>query len=199
MRVKTTLAAALLCAFAASAFAQHDHGAKKPEMDPAMMEAMMKAGTPGDPHKKLDGMIGTWDTKMNMWMMPGADPIAGTGTATNQWILGGRYVEHRFEGNMMGMPFTGLGHTGYDNIKKQYFGTWMDSMSTGMMSTIGVAETDGTFTFTGMMSDPMTGKDAPVKEKITVTDADHHTMEMWCPAPDGKMFKTMEIAYTRKK
>ena len=50
----------LLCLYAFAAVAQHDHGRhgqdKNAAMDPAMMEAMMKAGTPGDAHKKLDGM-----------------------------------------------------------------------------------------------------------------------------------------------
>ncbi len=201
MRVNTRLAAALLCAFAFTVLGQHEaHDTKKPAMDPAMMEAMMKAGMPGDPHKKLDAFVGTWDTKITTWMMPGADPMTSVGKSTNLWVLDGRYIEQRFAGDFMGAPFNGLGFTGYDNVKKQYFGTWMDSMSTGMMVSTGSMSADGkTFTFTGSMSDPMTGKDSPLEEKITITDADHHTMEMWSPGPDGKMFKMMEIAYSRKK
>jgi hypothetical protein len=49
------------------------------------------------------------------------------------------------------------------------------------------------------MPDPVTTKDTPFEEKITLVDADHHTLEMWTPGPDGKMFKMMEIAYSRKK
>jgi hypothetical protein len=190
-------------ALTVSAFAQHDHGAaetKKPEMDPAAMQAMMAAGTPGDPHKKLDAMIGTWDTKVTTWMMPGADPITGTGTSMNSWVMGGRYLEQRFKGEFAGMPFEGLGFTGYDNVKKQYWGSWMDNMSTAVMISNGSLAADGkTWTFEGSFPDPMTGKDLAVKEKVTVVDADHHTMEMWMPGPDGTMFKSMEIAYSRKK
>ena len=206
MKLKVCLTGALLCVFAFTAVAQHDHSAHsapaagKPEMDPAMMEAMMKAGTPGDPHKKLDGMVGSWDTKITMWMMPGGDPMSHTGTSTNQWVMGGRYLEQRFTGNMMGMPFEGLGYTGYDNVKKQYWGTWMDNMSTSMMTSTGKVSADGKiWEFEATMSDPMTGKDSHAKEKVTITDADHHTMEMWAAGPDGKMFKNMEITYTRRK
>ena len=39
----------------------------------------------------------------------------------------------------------------------------------------------------------------PAKEKIVVKDKDHHTMEMWMPAPDGKMFLSMQIEYSRAK
>ena len=46
---------------------------------------------------------------------------------------------------------------------------------------------------------PMSGKAMPVKEVVTVTDNDHHVMEMWTPDPSGQMFKMMEITYTRVK
>jgi hypothetical protein len=49
------------------------------------------------------------------------------------------------------------------------------------------------------MPDPMTGKSADMKEKISIVDNDHHVFEMWTPGPDGKMFKMMEINYSRKK
>jgi hypothetical protein len=198
MKIKVSIAGAMLLAFAFSTFA-HDEK-KKPEMDPAMMDAMMKAATPGDPHKKLDGMIGSWDTKITMWMMPGSDPMTSTGTSENKWIMGGRYVEQRFTGSFMGTPFEGIGYSGYDNVKKQYFGTWMDNMSTGMMSSTGSVDADGkTWNFTSTVPDPMTGKDMNVEEKVVIVDPDHHTMEMWMPAPDGTTFKSMEIAYSRKK
>src|SRR5688572_20287592 len=123
MRFKLALATLLVCT---TALAQHDHGSapKKPEMDPAMMEAMMKASTPGAPHKMLEGMVGTWDAKISMWMMPGADPMTSTGVAESKMIFGGRFVEQRFKGDFMGVPFEGLGYTGYDNVKQQYFSTW---------------------------------------------------------------------------
>jgi hypothetical protein len=203
MKQRFVLAGALLVALTTSALAQHDHGAgktKEPEMDPAAMQAMIAAGTPGDPHKKLDVFAGTWDTKITMWMMPGSDPMTSAGTSTNAWVMGGRYLEQRFKGDFGGMPFEGLGYNGYDNVKKQYWGSWMDNMSTAIMMSTGSLAADGkTWTFDATMPDPMTGKDQLMKEKLTVVDADHHVMEMWMPAPDGKLFKSMEIAYSRKK
>ena len=174
----------------------------KPQAGPgqAEMEAMMKAATPGDAHKKLGAMAGTFNAEVKMWMQPGAPPAGGAGVAENSWALDGRFLEQHFTGNFMGMPFTGMGFTGYDNIKKKYVGTWMDTMTTSMMISTGTANADGkSYTFTSTMDDPMTGKSSPVKEIVTVVDNNHHTLEMWGAGPDGKMFKTMEIAYTRKK
>jgi hypothetical protein len=164
------------------------------------MEAMMKAATPGDAHKKLGAMVGTFDTTVKMYQQPGAPPVAGGGVSENSWALDGRFVEQRFNGTFMGMAFHGIGYTGYDNIKKHYVGSWMDNMTTSMMVSEGTADATGkSITFTSTMDDPMTGKSSPVKETVTVVDDDHHTLEMWGAGPDGKMFKMMEIAYSRKK
>jgi hypothetical protein len=101
---------------------------------------------------------------------------------------------------MMGQPFTGMGYTGYDLYKKHYVATWMDSMGTAIMNTTGSADASGKkLTFTGSMDDPMSGKKMNVKEQVTIVDDDHQTFEMWMPDHAGKMFKTLEIQYTRKK
>lgn len=197
MRVKLCLATALLLVCVSAIADQTDK--PKPQMDPAMMEAMMKAAMPGPAHKALESMVGTWNTKITMWPMPGTDPMTTEGVSEMKWVMGGRYVEQRFTGSFMGAPFEGVGYTGYDNIKKRYFSTWIDNMSTSMMMSTGNAGADGTMTMTGTMTDPMTGKDAETKEKFRVVDANNAVFEMWTPAPDGKMFKMMEIAYTRKK
>ena len=196
-RIRVTLAIALVFV-CTTAFAQHDHGEKKPAMDPAMMAAMEKAGTPGEPHKKLDVFAGKWDTKVVFWPMPGADPMTMTGTSEARWIMGGRVLEQKFNGTFMGQPFEGMGFAGYDNVKKKYWSTWMDNMSTGFFLTTGDADGD-VWTYTGMMPDPMSGKDVRSDSKITIKDANTHVMEMWGPGPDGKMYRNMEMTYTRRK
>jgi len=165
----------------------------------AMMDAMMKAGTPGDNHKKLDGMTGTWDAKVKMWMEPGAPPMESTGKAVNEWVLGGRWLQQKFDGTMMGAPFSGIGYTGYDNIRKNYVGTWMDSMSTSVMSSSGTGGDAKSWTFTASSMDPISGEPVSCDEKITWVDKDKHVFEMTCPDMDGNMYKMMEITYSRKK
>jgi hypothetical protein len=165
-----------------------------------MMEAYMKAATPGEPHRLLEPMIGTWDAVVRFYPAPGEPPQESTGISENRWILGNRYVEQRFKGSAMGQPFEGIGYTGYDNVKKQYFGSWIDSMSTSMMTTTGKADSSGkNWTFTGTMDDAYTGKTLPLEEKVVVVSNDKHYFEMWNPGPDGKNYKSMEIIYTRKK
>jgi hypothetical protein len=197
MKMKVWMALALLVV--CTSVVADEPKKEMPADQKAMMEAMMKAMTPGEPHKLLNNMVGTFDAKVSSWMQPGAPPMVSTGTSVNTWILGGRFVEQKFSGSFMGQPFNGLGYTGYDNVKKEDWGSWMDSMSTGVMVSTGSTSDNGkTWKFTASMPDPMTGKDAPMEERVTVTDKDHHMFEMWSPGPDGKMYKMMEISYTRK-
>ena len=198
MRLKVYLSACAILLSSMTALAQEQKQMSAEEK--AAMEAMMKAATPGDAHKKLAGMVGTWDTTVKMYNAPGAPPQVTTGVSENKLVLGGRWVQETFNGTFMGMPFSGIGYTGYDNIKKQYVGTWMDTMSTSLMQSSGTGDASGkSFEFNSTMDDPVTGKSVTTKSTMTVTDENHHSMEMWMPGPDGKMFKMMEINYTRKK
>src|SRR5688572_6931581 len=197
------LCAGLLCAGLLSAQETPKAG-EKPKVattdEKAMMEAWQKFANPGPGHKGLEGMVGTWNTEVTSWMKPGAPPMTSTGTSENRWVLGGRWIEQRFTGSFMGQPFEGLGYSGYDNYKKKYVNTWMDNMSTAVMTSEGTFDAAGkVMTSWGTMDDVMAGKTVKVKSVVTVTDADTHVMEMWGPGPDGKDFKNMEIRYTRKK
>lgn len=199
------IALALLTLAASAAFADDKKPAAAPAAaaapdEKAMMEAMAKASTPGKQHKQLASMAGTFDAKVKMWMDPGAPPQESTGTMENKSVMGGRYLQQSYEGTMMGQPFSGSGMAGYDNITKKYVSTWADTMGTSIMFMSGTASKDGkSINTAGSMPDPMTGKSTPMKEKLTITDADHQTLEMWGPGPDGKVYKMMEIEYTRKK
>jgi hypothetical protein len=194
--MKTFRGILVLAAVAAMAFPAL---AEDPAADQqAMMEMMEKLATPGEMHKKLEPFIGKFDVEAKFWMAPGTEPMASVGKAHHEWILGGRYIAQHFEGEFMGQSFKGLGTTGYDNYRKEYLSTWIDSMSTTMMFTTGQLE-GNTWTYTGKMDDPMSGQTMDVTEKIWIEDNDHHVMQMWAPGPDGKPFKSMEIHYRRSK
>lgn len=165
----------------------------------AMMEAWMKAGTPGDDHKFLEPMIGTWTVKVTSWETPAGPPTTSLGTAERAWVLGGRFLKETFKGEFNGMPFEGLGYTGFDNLKKKYIGTWMDSMSTMTLMLTGTADrATKVLTMSGTMDDAMTGKPMAIKSMTRILDNNRHVYEMYGPDKDGKQFKMMEIAYSRK-
>jgi len=192
-----TAAAALL--FATSALAQE--ASKTPEMTPeqkAEMEAYMKAGTPGAPHQMLASMAGTYDIKVKSWHDPKAPATEETGTATRKMILGDRVLVEDVNSTMMGSPFTGQGLRGYDNVTGKYWSLWMDSMSTGMMTSEGTCDAKNACTFTGSWNDPVTK--GPFKVRMTTrwTSPTTEVFEMYGPGKDGKEMKMMEITYTKK-
>ena len=173
---------------------------KKAADEKAAMEAWQKAMTPGDGQKKLEPLIGTFDAKVRMWMDPSKPPDDSAGTSVNSWVLGDRFVQTKYEGTFLGEAFNGVGYTGYDNVTKKYQGAWMDTGSTAIMTSVGTIDAAGkVITMKATTSDPATGKVTTADQKITIVDNDHHTIEMWGKAPDGKNFKMMEIQYTRKK
>jgi hypothetical protein len=169
--------------------------AGKQEMDP-QMQAWMEYATPGPEHQWLAKTEGKWDTKVKWTMEPGGEAEESTGTAVRKMIMGGRYIEERSEGMSNGERFEGVGYTAYDNGAKQFTSTWLDNMSTGLM--VAKGSRDGKVLTTE--SDaycPMAGKVVHFKGKLTVTDDNHMSFEMWSPDKDGKMFKGLEVAYTR--
>src|SRR3954465_13480210 len=124
MKMRSTVAALFLLAFCStvvSAFAQDKtKPAAAPAMGAAEMESMMKAASPGAPQKKLARLAGDWTFTNTMWMDPSQPPVKSSGTMHGVVLMGGRYVEHTWKGDMMGMPFEGRGTEGYDNTGKQY-------------------------------------------------------------------------------
>jgi Protein of unknown function (DUF1579) len=187
---------------AAVAGAQESKPAGHPPMSAdqkAMMEAWEKASSVGEPHKRLAGMEGTWDAEVSMWMAPGQPPAKSMGTSVNKAILGGRWIEQEFTGSAMGQPFQGVGYTGYDNTKKKYVSSWIDSMSTALMVSEGTFDAAGkVMTSLSTSADPMTGKPMQTKGVMRMVDSDHHVYEMW-ETHGGKETKTLEIHYRRKK
>lgn len=164
-----------------------------------MMALYQTLGTPGAPHKLLESMAGSWQTKTKSCMEAGKPPVESTGTCENKMILGGRFLHQEFSGDMMGAPFSGIGVTGYDNHKRTYVSTWMDSMSTAIFYFEGTADADGkTIAQECMGDDPVRGP--MVWRSVTkLVDDDTHLFEMYGTDKSGKEELMMEITYTRKQ
>jgi hypothetical protein len=203
-RTALTAVLALGIAFSSAHAADKTSKAKETEaakMDgkkDAMMEAMMKMAMPGPMHDLMKPMAGTFKATTKTWMAPG-EPMVSEGTSENTWILGNRYLQTTFRGQMAGMPFEGFGLMGYDNMKKEFVSCWADNMGTGIAFSDGTADGSGkVLTMTSMMDDPVTGKQVPVKMITKVTDENQYMMTM-SSMKDGKEHLDMEITYTRMK
>jgi hypothetical protein len=165
----------------------------------SMMKAWAAYMTPSDVHKMIASSDGVWNTSMTMWMDPNGKPVTSTGTCTNKMVMGGRYQESTFAGNFMGMPMEGKGTLAYDNAKKVFQSTWIDNMGTGIMFTTGTwDDPTKTINFSGMMTDPMTGKDVKMRETFKIVDDKNQLMTMYTVPEGGTEYKSMEIKFAKK-
>jgi hypothetical protein len=164
----------------------------------AAMEAMMKAAQPGEQHKTLAELAGTWEQSLKMWMDPSKPPQESKATTESKMIMGGRYLEDKVSGDFGGMKFLGQGLTCYDNLQKKYIWTWIDNMGTGISTATGRYDPDKkTYTYQGEETDPLSGKKFKTKMITHVIDKDKYEMDMYRVAGD-KEVKTMHLDAKRK-
>jgi hypothetical protein len=158
-------------------------------------KAFEDANKPGPNHKMLEQLKGEWAAEVKD-LTPGQE-TTDKGTMTCEVVFGGRFLTMDFDGRSHGKFFKGGGMMGYNNQDKRFEATWADSMSTGIMFMTGSSSNDGkTFTLTGEMPNPMTGKKSTWKEVIAITakDAWHDDFYM---VDGGKEMKVMEISYPK--
>lgn len=162
------------------------------------LEAKMKAfATPGAAHAVLEPLAGTWQVEMKCFAPEG--PQTSSGTSTVSWVLDKHFLEDRLEATWMGKPFHGLGHVGYDNLKKKYVLVWLDDQGTGAMACEGDYDASTkTFNYVGEMPDVRAGRYARGRLVEKIVDDKHFTLQMYGPGPDGSEMLTMQCDYRKK-
>jgi Protein of unknown function (DUF1579) len=169
-------------------------------------QAMPPLPKPGPEHAIFKDVAGTWDAKVESFMAPGAPPSVSTGVETIRVGCGGLCSITDFKASfVMGppstpaTPFEGHGTETYDVARKKYVGSWVDSMSAGLMTSEGTYDA-AKKTMTGWMEGPdMSGKVTKMKSTVTHPDPNTRVFSMYNTGADGKETLGMRITYTRKK
>ena len=150
-------------------------------------------------HDLLKRDVGTWDAVVKIYP-PGAEPMESKATEKNELMDGGLWLIGHFEGEIAGMPFKGIGTTGYDPIEKKYVGTWVDTMTPHL--TVMKADYDPdtkTMTASAQGRDPESGEIISYKHITKYVDDDTRTFEIHMPGKDGgEEWKMMDIQYKRR-
>lgn len=159
-----------------------------PGMTPQQMQDMqtcMEAGQPGPHHAELAKAVGTWHGKNKTWMSPDMkEPMVSECVQTVTSLMDGRFIKIEVTGDMGGMPFHGLGFTGYDNVSQKFVSTWMDNCGSGIMHGTGEPSSDGkTITFSYNYNCPIAKKPAVMREVHTHNGPDAMTLEMFMKDP----------------
>ena len=200
MKIRTALALLLAVAatsWAAGAAFTEDDKPAAPMSEMEMWQKMQEWAQPGENHKILGQLVGTWKTTGKIITSMGELPIEGV--AKHAWILDGRFIETHYEGPFMGGAFTGRGFTGYDNGRKQFQQCWIMSMSSGMAVTTGTWDAaTKALTWRGSTYAP-DGHDYKSRETLEFKDADHLVATSYATGPDGDEKKEMVLEYVRVK
>jgi hypothetical protein len=152
-------------------------------------------------HQRLAKDVGTWDATIKGWMRgPDSEPSVSQGVETVKLLPGGLWAHSEFNGKLGDQEFHGCGQTGFDTNKKKYVGTWVDTMSTELMTMEGDYDAASrTLTMSAKGTDP-TGKayDAKMTSKYDDDDTRVFTMSMKSEETKGEYVKLMEITYKRR-
>ncbi len=163
----------------------------------AMNKAWADYMTPGESHQMLAKANGKWDAEISFYYNPDSPSVNKT-MCESKMILGGRYQQSTYTGNIDGMPFEGINTLAYDNARKIYISTWVDNMGTGIMYMEGTYDAaTKIMSLKGKATDVVSGKDIAVREVFKMVDDTTQTMEMF-ETRDGKEMKTMSILLKKK-
>ena len=125
----TTAVAGL--AFLAGYAVSQEGDAGEREMKKQMMEMMAAKGQPTEAHRRMEAMVGEFDTTVAMTMGPGAPSMTAHSIAKGRWVLGGRFVEMTTEPAAdEEFRMSSISYFGYDARTKKYFWWGIDSSDT---------------------------------------------------------------------
>ena len=162
-------------------------------------ESLSDLTVPGEPHEVLAGTVGDWSLTIKIWTAPDTEPVESTGSATGRWILGDRFVETTYEGEVMGRSFEALKIEGFERANLEYVTTWRDNLGTYTTIFRGrCATTCLTRTMMADFLDPVSRATLKIKGVTTLTEDEGYLYESFVVTPDGKEFKNMELVAERQ-
>jgi len=159
--------------------------------------AAQEMAKPGPQHQKLAANAGTWDAAIEM-MGPDGKMQPSKGVSVMTMGPGGFWLLDNFNADLGGMPFHGMGSTGFDPQKGKYVGTWIDSMSPTLMVLEGDFDAAGKVLTMSGTAPGYDGKPAVHRMVTTHVDAKTNRFEMFVTGSDGKEMKMLSITYTRR-
>jgi hypothetical protein len=191
---RNNVACALACGGVVAAAAALGLGAQEDRLT-----ALARLGAPGEHHRHLQALAGDWKVATRMWAEPSAPPVESRGKMHASPILGGRFIESRYEGDLLGLLVSGVGIDGYDNRSQKHVGMWIDSQGTALVVLEGSCSEGGkVVTMTADFLDPVDGVAKTMKTVTTVVEDGRVVSETFVRAASGGEFvRTVETVYTR--
>ncbi len=151
---------------------------------------------PEKEHAWLQPLAGEWTTETSFPGEDGKEPTRTKGSATGR-MIGDFWAVMETRGEAGGVAFTGVMTIGYDPEKKNYVGTWIDSMNARLWHYLGTV--DGS-TLALMAEGPnhaQPDKQAKYRDALEVKAKDHLVLTSSMEV-DGKWTPYLAVEFKRK-
>ena len=155
--------------------------------------------TPNEVHKLLGEYAGAFDMEITMWPDEGKEPAKVKVASNHQMILGGRFLELRQTGKMMGMDYLSVSTFGYNTSGKSFDLITLNNMGTGTLSLTGTWNPEiKEATVSGQMISPGSNKVIKIRQVIHFQDKNRLTITNYDQSEGRQPQKTIEYKLTRK-
>jgi hypothetical protein len=175
-------------------------GSSAPQPTKVQDEPAPGSPAPHRDHEWLKQLVGEWDVTWKLYMQPDQPPMESAGTDSVR-ALGDHWIIAETKTTMMGTPYNGILSLGYNALKKQFNGTWIDSFG-GQLWVYKGTLNDAGDTMTLETEGPslqVPDKTARYREVIQMTGKDSRTFTSSMEKEDGTWMKIVTIEYRRTK
>jgi hypothetical protein len=155
--------------------------------------------TPTDIHTLMGQFTGEFDMEITMSSGEGKPPIVIKIPSTHQMILGGRFLELKQKGDMMGMAYESIMTLGFNTIDKKMALTTITNMGTGTLALFGNYDaTNKKATLYGSLTNPVSKQNIQIKQIINFVDDDTLVIESYDTEGEKAEKKTVVYTFGRK-
>jgi Protein of unknown function (DUF1579) len=154
--------------------------------------------TPSDVHSVFAQYVGSFTMEITMSMGEGKQPAIITLASENNLLLGGRFLEMKQHGKMMGMDYQSITTIGFNNTDKKFALTTITNMGTGTLSLFGnwdhPTKSGNLF---GQLTNPVSKEIINVRQTVTFIDKDSILIESFDQEGNKPEEKTVQYKLTR--
>lgn len=154
--------------------------------------------TPTEIHNLFSQYIGNFTMEMTVGI-GSSKPTIFMMDSSHQMLLGGRFLEMKQQGDMMGVDYQCMTTLGFNTIDRQMALTTITNMGTGTLSLFGKWDKkDKSATLYGKLTNPVTKNIINVKQIISFPDKDTILIESFDQEGDKPEVKTVQYKFIRK-
>ena len=161
------------------------------------MQEAMRLAAPNENHLRLETDFGgSWTYTMESTMDGAA--MEGSGTSSNNMILGGRFIMFNAEGTMMGMNVKSVTIMGYDNALGKYTLIGLDELGTYYITAEGTYDqSTKVYTLDGTYEEPVLKRQQDYRFVFDVSNSVNPVVKVLFENEQGGWDEIVSMTYSR--